>query len=79
MDSSFPSSGQQKPQTEQKLDDSNTELNHAITCFEGKNQGDGEKIAENLQTMSYSIDSENPNAAKMLTNNQRKQFVNMFE
>ena len=41
MDSSFPPSGQQKTQTEQKLYDSNAQPNHAITCFEGKNQGDG--------------------------------------
>ena len=52
-----------KHKAEYKPPDSNAEQNHATTRFESKNQGDGGKIAKNLQTMSELIDSGNTNAA----------------
>ena len=49
---------------EYKPPDSNAEQNHATTRFESKNQGDGGKIAKNLQTMSELIDIGNTNTTK---------------
>ena len=55
-----------KHKAEYKPPDSNAEQNNETTRFESKNQGDGENIAKNQQTMSKLIDNGDINAANIV-------------